>query len=463
MNFYSWLTNAWSQNKHKTAVTYAGKAYSWAELENPIHQIANYVRQNSSTDDSIINIISKNNLYRFLSILGTIHQARIFSTDLISQARATSRNVIALSDAVIDEILKSKSIFPPLQIESYPAEESILRLASTSGSTGSPKWVVISVSAQRERIIESRIRIGQRNSEAYLFISGPSAWFARFWGAALNQSVLCLDHDAKQVLDFLIQNPNSNLYASPDQILFFIKEVKKNIAKVQINDIVIVGGSISDELYKDASLIANRILIQYASTECGHTTQNTYQPIDDGSFVYGQTKDDIKIQIRSPSGAILPPGIMGDVWIKTNYMANGYIDLSTGNISNFTNNWFFSGDQGSINDSGYFIYHGRHGDVVNVRGIKFGLQQIDNFFSNQPGIADAAAFLVTGEMGLDEVWVAVVLDNPIDGKALEREALEKLGYHRAPSRVVQVRAIPRTVSGKIRRQEMSNMIKKLSK
>ena len=106
------------------------------------------------------------------------------------------------------------------------------------------------------------------------------------------------------------------------------------------------------------------------------------------------------------------------------------------------------------------MYLGRDDDLVNIRGVKFSLKQVDDFFLANSQIEDAAAFLMPGELDFPEVWVAVVTRAKLDAKKLEQSALASLGNLLAPTRIVLVRFIPRTPTGKIRRQEMSAQMSK---
>jgi len=106
------------------------------------------------------------------------------------------------------------------------------------------------------------------------------------------------------------------------------------------------------------------------------------------------------------------------------------------------------------------VYLGRDADLVNIRGVKFNLKHVDDFFLANPQVEDAAAFLMPGELDFPEVWVAVVTRAKLDAKKLEQSALASLGNLLAPTRIVLVRFIPRTPTGKIRRQEMSAQMSK---
>jgi acyl-coenzyme A synthetase/AMP-(fatty) acid ligase len=89
------------------------------------------------------------------------------------------------------------------------------------------------------------------------------------------------------------------------------------------------------------------------------------------------------------------------------------------------------------------------------------LQHVDAFFADIPGVLDAAGFLMPGELDFPEVWVAVVLSQPIEATAIQTDCLKQLGFILAPSQMIQVRAIPRTLTGKVKRHEMTEKLKKL--
>lgn len=461
INLYKDLTRVWGQDPSRPVIYFQGESWTFEQIDFAVRRLVILIQQKTPHAKGVIAVAAKNNWHRLLAILACLHEARTFLTEPHEDGFSALSLDWTLTDDIISNALLSTHAVSTLSSKAYASEKSMLRLAATSGTTGSPKWVLMSVGSQWGRIQESRDRIGEQRAEANMFSCGPSAWFARFFGAAANGFQISLDTDAQYTLEFLLKQQSPNLYASPDQLVYFVKvlDLLKS-AKPALHAITIAGGLITAAAAKALSETGATLFSQYASTECGHTTQNAFEAMDQSEYVLGIPAPQVQIQIRSSQGTVLPSESSGQIWLKTPYMADGYIDTSTGQLSTFPGGWFYSGDQGQIDSKGRLVYLGRDADLVNIRGVKFNLKHVDDFFIANSHIEDAAAFLMTGEMDFPEVWVAVVTRYKLDAKKLEQSALASLGNLLAPTRIVLVRFIPRTPTGKIRRQEMSAQMSK---
>lgn len=461
MDMYKDLTRVWGQNPSRPVVYFQGESWTFDQIDFAVRRLVVFIQQKTPHAKGVIAVAAKNNWHRLLAILACLHEARTFLTESPhGEFSALSLDCTFTDDIISDALLSTKAV-PALSSKAYASEESMLRLAATSGTTGRPKWVLMSVGSQWRRIQESRGRIGEQRAEANMFSCGPSAWFARFFGAAANGSQISLDTDAQHTIEFMLKQQSSNLYASPDQLVYFLKALDLfRSTNPVLHSITIAGGVITATAAQALSKTGAKLFSQYASTESGHTTQNTFEPLGKSGYVLGTPAAQVQIQIRSHQGAVLPSESSGQIWLKTPYMADGYIDPSTGQLSSFPEGWFYSGDQGQIDSKGRLVYLGRDDDLVNIRGVKFSLKQVDEFFLANQQVEDAAAFLMPGELDFPEVWVAVVTRAKLDAKKLEQSALASLGNLLAPTRIVLVRFIPRTPTGKIRRQEMSAQMSK---
>lgn len=461
MRLYEELTRAWARDPGKPVIRFEGRDWTFTEIGQAVDRLVLRVEQESADPAARIGISAGDNLHRFLAIMACMHQARTFFTETPTDEFRAFKTGWTLTDTDVAQALHGPQA-PGKAPMAYPSAGSTLRLAATSGTTGHPKWVAISVQAQWARICESRERIIVERAEANMFPCGPSAWFARFFGAAAHSPLVSLDTDADHTLGFLYAHPEANVYASPDQLIFLLKAIERfDKPKPELGRVTVVGGVVTPPVAQALARLGAQVFSQYASTECGHTAQTPFELLDDASWVLGHPAPGVEIQIRSQQGDVLTNHVGGLIWVKTPYMTNAYIDPETGASQFFPGGWFCSGDYGHLDAQGRLIYQGRGSDVVNLRGAKLDLRRVDDFFLSQPAIEDAAAFLMPGELGYQEVWVAVVTRQPLQAQNLGPAALARLGYLLAPARMIEVRHIPRTPTGKIRRQEMTVQMMKV--
>ena len=76
-----------------------------------------------------------------------------------------------------------------------------------------------------------------------------------------------------------------------------------------------------------------------------------------------------------------------------------------------------------------------------------------------PNVKDVAVFGVPDKDGLDRIWAAVVSENWVDESGIRQVIAARLP-DRTPDRIVQVDAIPRTETGKVKRAELRERFSK---
>lgn len=477
MNLYFELTRTWAQNPDRDIVHCSGQAWSFTALEKEVLNVAEFISVTLPQDSpGLISIEARSNWARLVAILACIHQTHLFATDSLPPHFSARKIALKLTDTTSrfsndipyfvipspERILRSGHA-PAIRSQAYASDQAMLRLAATSGTTGAAKWVGISVGAQLRRIHESQERIDSMACEANMFLCGASAWFPRFFATAAQGTLISIDTNAQETLAFLREHKNASVYSSPDHLVYLLAAVSASLPTTPtVQSVTVCGGALtpSAALAVKSSLGAKPIS-QYASTECGHTAQTDFEMTPNGHSVVGQIASVAQVRVTNEMGALVAPMHEGTVWVKSSYMADGYIDLVHGNSEPFKDGWFDSGDIGYLTSDGRLVLAGRKSDVVNIRGAKVNLQHVDAFFADIPGVLDAAGFLMPGELDFPEVWVAVVLSQPIEATAIQTDCLKQLGFILAPSQMIQVRAIPRTLTGKVKRHEMTEKLKKL--
>lgn len=121
-----------------------------------------------------------------------------------------------------------------------------------------------------------------------------------------------------------------------------------------------------------------------------------------------------------------------------------------------TDGWLPTGDAGSITD-GVLSIDGRIGDVINTGGEKVWPVAVERALENTPGIAEVA---IVGrpdpEWGERVVAYVVPTDRaaPPSIDAIREKVKETLPAYAAPKELAIVDQLPRTPSGKVRRQDL---------
>jgi acyl-CoA synthetase (AMP-forming)/AMP-acid ligase II len=160
-----------------------------------------------------------------------------------------------------------------------------------------------------------------------------------------------------------------------------------------------------------------------------------------------------EIAIMDESGALLAQGGSGEIVVRGPNLTSGYVNNPEANARAFTNGWFRTGDQGSLDGEGYLRISGRLKEMINRGGEKVSPLEVDVVLMDHPAVQLALTFGIPHETLGEEVGAAVVLK---EGKtATERElrdhAEKHLAHYKVPHKIVFVTELPRGPTGKLQR------------
>ncbi len=123
----------------------------------------------------------------------------------------------------------------------------------------------------------------------------------------------------------------------------------------------------------------------------------------------------------------------------------------------FIGDWMTTGDQGVMDEDGYFSFVGRDDDVITSAGFRIGPGEIENCLIRHPAVALAAAVGKPDALRTEIVKAFIVLKKdyaPSDALAAEIQNFVKtrLSGHEYPREVAFIDDMPMTTTGKVIRR-----------
>jgi acyl-CoA synthetase (AMP-forming)/AMP-acid ligase II len=200
------------------------------------------------------------------------------------------------------------------------------------------------------------------------------------------------------------------------------------------------------------------VLEAYGMTEAAHQmASNPLPPFErkPGSVGRGTAVD---IAILDEAGNLLPPGTVGEVSIKGANVFGGYEGNAQANAESFSNGWFRTGDQGTLDDNGYLTLVGRIKELINRGGEKISPREIDEALLRHPSVAEACCFGIPDRVYGEGVAAAVVLKEEATEKELIAHCRASLSDFKCPATIYILDSIPRTATGKIQRRNVAAAI-----
>ena len=212
-----------------------------------------------------------------------------------------------------------------------------------------------------------------------------------------------------------------------------------------------VSAHLSQPLERALKATFNLPIIQiYGMTEAaGVITSNTLSCQKEGSVGVPVGPE---IQVINNGTATATPYVIGEIYIRGDTVIQAYDEGNDINQHNFANGWFKTGDQGYVDEDGYFFLTGRTKELINQGGEKIAPLEIDQCALKYPGVKDAACFALPHETLGEEVALAIVpAEQNFDIDALRQHLKQQLSDYKCPRKIYQLEQLPITKGGKLQR------------
>jgi len=160
------------------------------------------------------------------------------------------------------------------------------------------------------------------------------------------------------------------------------------------------------------------------------------------------------------SGADLPPGEEGELWIKGPQVMLGYLNNPEATADTITEDgWLKTGDISFIDSDGYMFVVDRLKELIKYKGFQIAPAELEATLVAHPGISDAAVIGLpdpqAGELPIAFIVSAAPAPTVEEIKA---HLMESLSSYKQIHKVEFVDEIPKSASGKILRRLLRDQI-----
>jgi len=359
---------------------------------------------------------------------------------------------------------ESKVALPWDPMRPSPAGETDL-VFFTSGTTGTPKKMMVPSSAVMERVAMLPV-IGDASFGRILVVPDLASSFS-FMRTSL---ILCAGKTACFAGDFQSQFALINMFqieqlvASAQQVLDLVTYLEKG-GKAQLDslkDVWIGGGYVSGDLVKRIKArLCRRVTVGYSATEAARIAFANHDLIANIPNAVGLVVPGVQIEIVDEDNQSLPFGMEGIVRCRTNYFSKVFAANNPERAHEAAEKWWYPGDRGSLTADGVLCITGRMDDVINCGGVKLSATTIDDIVRKYRGVKDAAVCGVRGPSGIEEIWVGVMVESDIDFSDL-KSWIEANQPTVTVGKILIVDRIPRNALGKLQRHLLRDALLKLA-
>jgi acetyl-CoA synthetase len=346
--------------------------------------------------------------------------------------------------------------------------DDLLLLYFTSGTTARPKLVAHSQASYPVGHLSTMYWLGLKPGDVHLNLSSPGwakhAWSSLFapWNA--EATVLAYHYerfDARALLGQLLRCRVTSFCAPPTVWRMLIQNDLRGW-RVTLREAASAGEPLNPEVIaqvRDAWGITIRD--GFGQTETTAQVGNSPgQPVKPGSM--GRPLPGYPIVLLDTDGRVSEEGeICIDLARRPLGLMQGYLDDPSRNASAMGDGYYHTGDVAACDADGYLTYVGRMDDVFKSSDYRISPFELESVLIEHPAVAEAAVVPSPDALRLSVPKAFVVLASGYGPDAdTARSILEHVRERVSPFkriRRLEFAALPKTISGKIRRVELRQL------
>jgi benzoate-CoA ligase family protein len=173
-----------------------------------------------------------------------------------------------------------------------------------------------------------------------------------------------------------------------------------------------------------------------------------------------------EVQLRDDDDVVIDsPGQLGTLYLRGPSIATGYWCRTATTREVFQGDWLRTGDAYVRNRDGSYSCLGRSGDMLKAGGIWVSPAEVEERLLKHPDVAEAVVVAAPDGWGLEKPVACVIAQHgqPVDADALIAWCREGLAAFKCPRAMVVIDELPKTATGKIRRNVLREWVADLLK
>ncbi|MGA9768828.1 MAG: amino acid adenylation domain-containing protein, partial [Blastocatellia bacterium] len=493
----------------QTAVIDKHGAVSYQQLDCQSDQLANYLRESGIQSSDVVAVYGSRSASLARALLGVMKAGAafvIFDPDypaarLIEASRiSTPRGFIQLESAslpsALDEHLKSLGLrcrielsgnalsdysSAPLDVAIEP--DNLAYIAFTSGSTGTPKGIHGTHRPLSHFLDWHSRTFNLKQTDRFCMLSGLSHdpllrdIFAPLWSGA----TLCIpDPDfigsALKLRDWMRQEEISIAHLTPSMSHILTQAIPNDSSEENIALPSLRYGFFGGEVLTWQDV--NRLEAIAPSITCVNYYGATETPQAMGYFIVprpsfsstarvplGHGIEGVQLLVLNGSHQLAGIGELGEIHIRTPYLAKGYVSDKQLTEDKFIINTFTgekhdrlykTGDMGRYLPGGSLEFVGRIDDQIKIRGYRIEPGEVESALNQHPDVTEAVVLAREDGMGEKRLvgYIVASGEQAPSVSELRRYLKLKLPEYMVPAFFVSLDELPLTQNGKVNRKAL---------
>lgn len=483
----------------KTAFVDSETAFTYAEADAQIHQIAAAIRGNGFDKGTRIGVYSPNSNNAWLALLAVMRSEGVWlpinprntvdvNVDLATrfgmevmfydacfnsevaeikkQVPGIKAFVCINGDGQEGESLNQFTLGHPGRHEPGPhVPNELAAIFPTGGTTGQSKGVLMNHEALETFAANYYTHLSYREDSVHLVVA-PMTHAAGIMGCLHfmrgGKNVIVKEVTPQAIMEDISEHKVTHLFLPPTIMYMMLAHPDvSSYDYTSLQHFIVGAAPTSLEKLKEAIKIFGPCMTEaYGQTEAPAAI--TLKAPWDYIGVNGEIDEErlkgigrpgafSPVRILGEDGEEVPRGEPGEICVSGNLVTLGYLDNPEATAAAHKDGWLWTGDVGVMNSDGYIQIVDRSKDMIISGGFNIYPNEIEQVISEHDAVQECAVIGVPDEKWGESVKAVIQLKpgKLLDEAALLADVKDKLGSVKTPKSLDIINDLPRSPNGKV--------------
>ena len=355
--------------------------------------------------------------------------------------------------------------------EDAPGGDDLMLMYFTSGTSGYPK-----IAAHNYKYPLGHFHTAKYwhtvDTKGLHYTISDTGWAKAMWGKLYGQwlaegAIFVYDFDrfdASDILPMFAKYHITTFCAPPTMLRMMIKQDISKYDFSSVKHMTTAGEALNPEVYRQFEKATGlRIMEGFGQSESTMIIGNMVgAPHKIGSM--GKPAPIYEVELQDSDGREVPVGETGEIVINLKHgrppgLAVFYYGNQEETDATWYNGYYHTGDVAWRDEDGFYWYVGRKDDVIKSSGYRIGPFEIESVIMELPYVLECGVSAAPDEVRGQVVKASIVLVPGKEGsdelvKEIQNYVKKRTAPYKYPRIVVFRDELPKTVSGKIKRNEL---------